>query len=143
MVASGLIIVISVVLLVYWFRYTCALLLSDHPLRNTLDPVQAERFSFGTVRERLEGAADLDPLHNSLRRDYELMMYLVKHASGMELASLEDRLLVWDYKLMQWRYRITRTLFPGQARRALSEMASVLDVLISRIGQHAGAYNGA
>jgi hypothetical protein len=95
------------------------------------------------VRERLEGAAELDPLHNSLRRDYELMMYLVKHASGMELSSIEDRLLVWDYKLMQWRYRLTRTLFPGQARRALSEMASVLDVLVRHMGQQAGAYNRA
>ncbi len=143
MLASALIIVISVVLLVYWFRYSCLLLLRDRSSDTVAAPAQAGRFSFGTVRERLDLAVDLDPLHQSLRRDYELMMYLVKHASGMELASIEDRLLIWDYKLMQWRYRLSRTLFPGQARRALSEMASVLDVLVGRMGRQAGAYTGA
>jgi len=143
MLASVLIIVISLALLVYWFRYSCVLLLKDRALSAAEDPAQAVRFSFGAVRERLQSEPDLDPLHGSLRRDYELMMYLVKHASGLELSTIEDRLLVWDYKLMQWSYRLTRTLYPAQARRALLEMASVLDVLIRRMSEQAGAYSGA
>ncbi len=143
MIASGLIIVISLVLLVYWFRYSCLLLLKDRSLSGAEEAAYAARFSIGDVRERIQGAADLDPLHASLRRDYALMMYLVKHASGMELASIEDRLLVWDYRLMQCRYWLTRALFPGQARRALSEMVTVLEVLIRRMGQQAGVYDGA
>lgn len=143
MLASFLIIVISLALLAYWFRYSCVLLLKDRALGAAEDPVQAVRFSFGAVRERLQSEPDLDPLNSSLRRDYELVMYLVKHASGLELTNIEDRLLVWDYRLMQCSYRLTKTLYPSQARQALFEMASVLDVLIRRMGEQAGVYNGA
>jgi hypothetical protein len=142
MLASALIIAISLVLLVYWFRYSCILLLKDAALRTSEAPLQPARFGYAAVRERLDAATDLDPLHSSLRRDYELIMYLVKHASGMELDSIEDRLLILDYKLMQLRYRLTRALLPGQARQALSEMVSVLDVLVRRMGPQNGAYSG-
>ena len=56
----------------------------------------------------------------------------------MKLARVEEKLLVWDYKVMQFWYALTRTAAPEQARQALSEMASVLTVLSSRIGQRAG-----
>jgi hypothetical protein len=45
---------------------------------------------------------------------------------------------VIDYKLMQWQYHLTRILFPSQARRSLSEMASVLSVLVQRMSEQAG-----
>jgi hypothetical protein len=96
------------------------------------------RFSFGEVQRRLTGDADLDPLQRSLRRDYEMLIYLVEHASGLGLESIEDRLLVVDYKLMRWQYSLTKSLFPSQARRALCEMASVLDVLVRRMSEQAG-----
>jgi hypothetical protein len=54
------------------------------------------------------------------------------------MESIEDRLLMIDYKLMQWLYRLTKSLFPSQARGALSEMASVLDVLVRRMSEQAG-----
>jgi hypothetical protein len=137
MFASALIIGFSLVLLVYWFRYSCALLLRDRAELATA-AVADPRFSFEEVRRRLSGDVDLDPLQQSLRRDYEMLIYLIEHASGLGLESVEDRLLVVDYKLMQWRYRLTRTLFPSQARRALAEMASVLGVLAGRMGEQAG-----
>jgi hypothetical protein len=40
--------------------------------------------------------------------------------------------------VMQVYYRLTRTRFPQQARSALTEMASVLDVLVHKMGQQAG-----
>ena len=139
MFASALIIGFSVILLVYWFRYSCILLLRDRA-QSAASPVAVPdpRFSFGEVQRRLSGEEDLDPLHRSLRRDYEVLIYLIEHASGLGLESIEDRLLVVDYKLMQWRYRLMKSLFPSQARRALSEMASVLDILVRRMSEHAG-----
>ncbi len=134
MLASALIIGFSLVLLVYWFRYSCALLLSSRAACGDAD----RRFSFGEARQRLAAQAELDTLRRSLQRDYEILIYLIEHASGLELASIEDRLLVADYKLMQWRYRLTKSLFPGQARRAVYEMASVVNVLVSRINEQAG-----
>ena len=79
----------------------------------------------------------LDPLHLSLQRDYEILIYLLQHASGLSLESFEDRLLVLDYKVMQWCYRLTRIAAPQQARRALNEMASVLIVLAQNMGEQA------
>jgi hypothetical protein len=139
MFASVLIIGFSLVLLIYWFRYSCALLLRDRA-QSAASPatVTDPRFGFGEVQRRLGGEEDLDPLQRSLRRDYEMLIYLIEHASGLGLESIEDRLLVVDYKFMQWQYSLTKSLFPSQARRALSEMASVLDVLVRRMSEQAG-----
>jgi hypothetical protein len=136
MFASLLIILLSLILLVYWLRYSCILLLKRHADQ----PIAVEdtTFSFAEVSQRLKNETDLDPLRRSLSRDYQVLIYLVEHASGLGLESFEDRLLVLDYKMMQWWYRITRVLLPGQARAALSEMASVLGVLSQRIGEQAG-----
>jgi hypothetical protein len=39
---------------------------------------------------------------------------------------------------MQWWYRLTRVAAPQQARQALYEMASILNVLAQKMGEHAG-----
>lgn len=136
MFASILIISISFVLLVYWFRYSCILLLRGQEPSAT--PAVESQFSFGAVRKALGDAPELDALHLALQRDHQLITYLLQHAPGLELSSFEDRLLLWDYKTMQLWYRITRTAAPEQARQALSEMASVLAILGGKIGERAG-----
>jgi hypothetical protein len=139
MVASIVVIVFSAGLLVYWFRYTCILL-----VRNGAEEVRASsaavqsNFNYSQVQERLASDWALDPLHRSLQRDYQVLTYLVRHASGLELSGFEDRLLVWDYKFMRLVYAVTRTVAPEQAREALGEMAAVLSILAGRIGQRAG-----
>jgi hypothetical protein len=138
MFASVLIIAFSLVLFAYWFRYSCLLL-----LRSRADqPVVAEnRFNCGSVQRALKEGMDLDPLHQSLDRDYRVLTYLLDHAAGLEFEQLEYRLLVLDYRMMQGWYRLTRSAAPRQARKALGEMAEVLNVLIGRIGEQAGAQN--
>jgi hypothetical protein len=136
MLASVLIIVFSVVLFVYWFRYSCILLLrsrADQPL------AAVDRFNYAHVQECLKTGMELDPLHRSLERDYKVLTYLLEHAAGLELEQLEYRLLVLDYKMMQGWYRLTKSAAPQQARRALAEMADILGVLVGRIGEQAGA----
>jgi hypothetical protein len=139
MVAGTLIIALSLALFVYWFRYSCILI-----LRNRCEAAEASssvvdsRFSFGEVRDQLKSGFALDPLHASLERDYRVLTYLIEHAAGLELESLEDRLLIFDYRVMQCVYRLSRTVAPLRARKALSEMASVLGVLAHRIGEQAG-----
>jgi hypothetical protein len=78
-----------------------------------------------------------------LQRDYEILMYLLEHAAGLSLESFEDRLLVLDYKVMQWWYRLTKVAAPQQARRALYEMASILNVLSQKMGENAGLHTEA
>jgi len=134
MVASILILVFSAVLLVYWFRYSCVLLLRSAAERNAV-PMTEDRFNIGMVLDRVRTARDLGPLERALDRDYHMLTYLLKHAADLELASIENRMLILDYKLMRVWYRLTRTIAPDQSRKALAEMASVLGAVARQTGQ--------
>jgi hypothetical protein len=139
MFASGLIIVLCSGLLAYWFRYSCILLLrhsADHA--GVISPAMQGTFKSAAIQDGLENDAPLDPLHDLLKRDYQVLTYLVRHSSRVKLESFEERLLVWDYQVMQFWYGVTKTAAPEQARQALREMAAVLTVLSLRIGERAG-----
>lgn len=134
MVASVLIIGFSLALLVYWFRYSCLLLLRGRAGQaDTFD----QRFGFSRVQSELQAGGDLEILHRALEQDYHLVTYLIEHAAGLSLPVLEDRLLVFDYKLMQLCYRVAKIAAPVQARRALGEMAAVVGVLVQHISEQA------
>jgi hypothetical protein len=147
MLASILVIGFSLVLLVYWLRYCCTSVLHNSQQQLAAMPaLDDNRFAVAGVIERLQIQEklgieeELDPIHQALQRDYEVFTYLVQHAAGLELSSIEDRLLVLDYKLMQMWYRTTLTVAPRQAREALAQMASILNVLVRKMGQQAGLY---
>ena len=134
MVTSVFIVGISAILLVYWLRYSCVMLLHGAQERSAMLTVADERFSASSVLERLKTEADLAPLERALERDYRVVTYIIEHATDLELASIENKLLVLDYQLMRLWSRLTRTLAPQQSRKALSEMASVLRVLAGQMG---------
>ncbi|PWU07797.1 MAG: hypothetical protein C5B51_09060 [Terriglobia bacterium] len=132
MFASILITGVSLVLLVYWFRYSCLLLLRTKTEQSLTVP--GSHFSFLDMRRRLHTEANVEPLLRSLERDYQVLTYLLRHSRSFGSQSLEDRLLILDYKCMQLWYRVTRTVAPQQARRAASEMAGVLACLAHKMG---------
>jgi len=144
MLTSILIIALSLALLIYWFRYSCILLLRNHQEPAKSSPAIVDnRFRVGEVQQRLQTAEPLDPLHAALQRDYQVLTYLLEHAAGLELEAFEDRLLVIDYRVMQWWYCLTKTAAPDQARQALKEMAAVLGILVGKIDQRAALYTEA
>ena len=134
MITSVFIIAISVILFVYWLRYSCVMLLRSAQERGEMSKCADERFNVASVQERLKTGGDLDPLEQALERDYHVVTYLIEHAADLELASIENKLLVLDYQLMRFWSRVTRTVAPQQSRKALSEMASVLSVLVGQMG---------
>ena len=136
MLASVLISAVSLVLLGYWFRYSCLLLLGARAAQSL--QASGNRFSFLDVRTRLHTEPNLDPLRRSLERDYRVVTYLLQHASTLGAPPLEDRLLMLDYRMMQGWYCVTRAVAPGLARRALSEMVDVLACLAQKMGAQAG-----
>ena len=138
MIASILIIAFSVVMFVYWFRYSCVLLLRGAAEQAELSAAQDNRFSVAQVMKRLKTEQELDPLQRSLDRDYHVLKYLIEHAADLELVSIENRLLILDYKLMHCWFNLTRTLAPVHARKALTEMASVLVVLVRKMSPQSG-----
>lgn len=136
MLASLLISVISLVLFVYWFRYSCLLLLRSQTERAR--GFQDNRLGLSNASENCLAESNLDSLHVSLERDYRLLTYLIHHAARLGTQSLEDRILMVDYKLMRAWYRVTRVAAPAQARSALLEMAQVVSCLSYKIGEQAG-----
>ena len=86
------------------------------------------------IREKMRGKDGLDALEAMLNRDYRVFTYLLEHAAGHGLNSIEDRILVLDFRIMRWWFRLTRVAAPRQALDALSEMSLVLNVLIAKFG---------
>src|ERR1051325_3648054 len=128
MIASVLILVVSFVLLVYWFRYTCVLLLRSGSSTEHVEHVVAvNHLSFPDVLTRLQGGEmKLDTLQLALQRDYRILHYLLEHSAGLDIPAVERKLLSLDYRVMQLWYRMVRPCSSEHARRALVEMASVL-----------------
>ncbi|MGH9630439.1 MAG: hypothetical protein ACRD7E_19175, partial [Bryobacteraceae bacterium] len=80
MIASIFIIVVSLLLFLYWFRYTCVLILNMKSGKNYAAQVAtANQLSFIETRNLLSGGSEsepLDRLHGMLDRDYAVVNYL-------------------------------------------------------------------
>ena len=97
-----------------------------------------QRFGFAFVKQQLSAGDALDPLQEALDRDYRVVSYLLNHAAAFGVESFERRLMLIDYSVMRVWYRLTRSAAPQHARRALSEMASILEYLAHSMGEQAG-----
>jgi len=143
MAASIAIIIVSAALLVYWFRYTCLLMLRTRSGKDYASRfAEANRLSFVGVRELTETETpQLDGLEQALERDYRLLTYLLRSTAGAQVAgvTIEQRMLMFDYRLMQLVLRLTRRLWPPKAREAVLEMTEVLRHLANDLGERANA----
>ena len=145
MFASVLIIAFSVVLFVYWFRYTCLLILSAKTTKDYAGEVAtANQLCFPEVREQLgiaQSAPHLETLHESLDRDFRLLTYLLRHAAEFQAGgySLEERMLMIDYRIMKVWYATASNFSPSHARGALEEMSSIVGHFANAVGERAAA----
>lgn len=140
MLTGLLIIAISLILLVYWLRVTCLLLLR----REVATPIPTRiEHDLMYPLVRVEDNNSLDPLLQALERDYQVLTYLINHAAAIDLNPLEHRLLSADFQLMRWWYSLTRSQSPAQARRALDEMSSVVCFFAQRVGERASHHSRA
>lgn len=136
MVETILILLFSLALFVYWFRYTVLLLLSEEQVEK--HGAVIDQLSLLETREALRSAPDdlaLDRVHRALQSDYRMLRYLLDHAAGLGLGAAEHYLLVLDYQIMGTWYRLTRNASTAQARRALQEMAGVLSYMAYKMGE--------
>lgn len=148
MIASILIIVFSVLLFLYWFRYTCLLVLSARSAKDYSSQVAAANdLTFLTVRESISEASApelLDNLHRSLDRDYRMLTNVMRHAAGFQIGGcdLEHRMLMIDFALMRGWYAVSRKLSVPQAQKALREMAEIVGHFANTMGERADATAG-
>jgi hypothetical protein len=131
--ASGLIIIASSVLFLYWFRYTCLLLLAQKDAQYAFQVASNIKLSFPQVQAALKTPAHssgMDGLRERLDQDYHLLTELLSHPGS---DSMEHRILRFDYRVMRVWYQLTRT------SRALVEMSSILGYFAAEIGESAAA----
>ena len=133
MLASILIIVVSLVLLIYWFRYACLLLLTSRSEdAQAIRVAEANRLGFPAVRDELKaelGRLSMERLRGSLDRDYQILLYLLRYSAGPSVVSIEEKMLLMDYRIMRLWYRVVRDSSSERARAALQEMSNVLAFL--------------
>lgn len=144
MIANILIIVVSLVLFLYWFRYTCVLILSTRTTKDYgAEVAQANQLSFVGIQNALEEpeAEDLDSLRRSLDRDYRLVTSLMKQASGLEVGGdpLEEIMLRMDFRVMKICYGISRSFSQAQSRAALVEMTQIVAHFANAFGERAAS----
>ncbi len=142
MLSGLLILFFSLLLFSYWFRYTCGVLLrAPRNERALREQVRLNHLSSLEIRAKLRSqpaGAALASLHVLVERDFQFVRFLVQHTAGME--SLETRMLMLDYRLMQVWYALTLHVLQSQARKALEEMAGVVGCLAQKMDARATSF---
>lgn len=144
--ANVMFVAMSSVLLVYWFRYTCLLILNTRAIRDYAAAIaEANALRFPEIQQELAGeipaGAHLDALHSALDRDYRLLTCLMRHGAEFRMAGrkLEHRMLVLDFQIMRAWYAVSSRRSSRYSRRALEEMVRIVSHFADTMGECAAA----
>lgn len=140
MFVSIIIIAFSLMLFLYWFRYTCLIILNTKTVKDyTAQIATANQLEFPAIQAQLRLAgAELNSLQASLDRDYQLVTSLLKHAAQFQVGgvNIEQRMLMIDYKVMKMVYgasqRFSRVNY---ATQALQEMSDIVAHFANSMGE--------
>jgi hypothetical protein len=145
MISELLILAFALILGAYWFRYNCLAILKTRCSRERAELVaSANQLAFLEVIERLEGqaaAGDFDRLHRTLQHDYMVLTALLRYSSTLPTGghTVDERLLMVDFRLLQGWYAVVHSLASGPARRALEERARILVHFANRMAERSAA----
>jgi len=141
MTVTALIIGISLVLFVYWFRSTVIMILrSQTALEYAQKVAVANQLSFVDVRQQLHSQTateELPGLCRALQRDYRVLKYLLGHAATVEAGSYtaEQRLLMLNFRMMSVWFSAVCRFRPQHAKHALLEMSGTLEYFANVMGR--------
>jgi hypothetical protein len=130
-------------LVLYWFRYTCLLALRTKPARSHAPRIaDANRLHFLRVQELLamkDRPCDFDKLRDLLLSDYRLLSYLVRHGYTFQVSEFATAawLLKIDFLLMQAWYSSVRLLSISEGREPLREMGDIIGHIAHDMGERA------
>lgn len=145
MFVSFTIIGFSLLLFLYWFRYTCLLILNTRTTKDyTAQVAKANQLEFPVIQAYLREAehTSLESLRHSLERDYRLLTGLLSHAAQFQVGGVtaEQRMLMIDYHAMRLWYSVSMRLSKASnARNALEEMADIVAHFANAMGERAVA----
>lgn len=140
MITSIVIIILSLAMFVYWFRYSCLLILeSRFSEEEAKQDNENQAFAAARLEAQLAGAAtaaELDRVRQSLDRDLRVVQNLARSCGDLQVGgtSLESRLLMIDYRMMQVWFAATRPFAGPKAQNALREMSQIVSYLASESG---------
>jgi hypothetical protein len=143
MIANVLILIVSCALFLYWFRYTCVLILSAKPVRDyTLAVAAANNLQFLEVQRRLEESVanlHLDQLGRMLERDYRLLTYLIRHGANFRPSTdvIERKMLMLHFQIMRITYRVSCHLSNSWGRNSIREMSLIVGHFANVMGERA------
>lgn len=132
MVTAVVIIILSLAMFVYWFRYSCLLILESDWNEDRANVVALQNgLSFGSIKEKLaaaESEEELASVRDLLDRDLAAVLSLLAARSTSTDAgiSLECRMLMLDYQFMKAWFAVMRPIAGPAAQLALREMALVV-----------------
>jgi len=139
MIASVLIMTVSMAALAYWFRYTCALILETCTAKDySAEVAAAHRLSFSGVRDLVEAPQlDFEAVRRSLERDLDIVRALMRQAGKVAPGGVpfEELLLRVDFKLMKLAGALARPFSDVKARSALLEMARIVEYFANAAGE--------
>ncbi len=139
--ASEIIVAASVILLLWWFRYACRLILTAQPARDyTAEVARANGLRLPGVQQALSracGSQEFDQLLAKLQADYRLLTYLLCHGPAFQPGDnwIELRLQMLNFAFLRGYYSIIRPLSNSQARWSVQEMAQVIVYFANRMGE--------
>jgi hypothetical protein len=140
MITSVVIIILSLAMFVYWFRYSCVLILDSRWNEDdALAVANQHGLSFGAIDEtlaRVESTEALDRVKDLLDRDLERVVTLLSACPAVVEAgqSLECRMLMLDYQIMRAWFAVTRNSASPKAHQALREMAHIVGYIAGECG---------
>ena len=141
--ASVLMLVMTIALFAVWFRYTCALILNAKPSKDySLDVASANELKFVEVQQSLAGVKerrDLDAMQRYLDGDYRLLTYILRHGAQFQVGinPLERRIVMLDFEVMRIWYSLCCRFSLGNGRNSLQEMISIITHLANSLGERA------
>src|SRR5258708_10516773 len=125
MPVSTIMIVVSTGLLIYWFRYSCRLILSAKPAHDYTEQVAAaNELRFLEIQQDLpyvRGRRQLDNLQKSLERDYRVLSFLLRHTVASHAATnfLEQNILMLHFSLLKAYYALICAVSQSKGRLAI------------------------
>src|SRR5262249_33546555 len=126
MFVTLLIVGVSVLLFVYWFRYTVRLIQRSRPaaVEYAHKVAAANHLSFVEVCGKIHDTHEVNSLRSlckALEQDYQALKYLLGHAATTQAGTYtaEQRLLMINFRLLALWFAAVLRFRPGAAKVAL------------------------
>lgn len=138
---SVLVILFSAALFVYWFRYSCILILRTRTSSEYGSRLASHsELSFEDVQRELDSVdspQQIEMLRAALDRDYAIVASLLAKAPGISehFSALEHFMLHADYRVMQAWDTLSRRVLGQPSHGAITEMSAIVAFFANVAGE--------